>query len=251
MLVVEGKVERRAVPGEWTPVRAGDLLRADESLRTGVASRAELALDQKSRITVGGATDLTVRGISRAVHRFRLTRGRIAADYAPDAERVLRIEGASGEVAVEARAARFHIVTAGVLLAVATETGQVNLKTDQGAVDVRAGEQATARAGAAPAAPAPIAAEVLLKLASAGKEGVDPCAAVKGRVEPGTQVTVNGEPAEVDAAGRFRARPRPSGTVSITAVDPAGRSAERKLACRPDWHPVDDLQVRWRHAKGS
>jgi hypothetical protein len=63
---------------------------------------------------------------------------------------------------------------------------------------------------------------------------------------------VEGEPAEVDEAGRFAVRrPRRSGgAVRVAAVDPAGRLTERRVACRgDDWHPVSDLTVRWGHAR--
>jgi hypothetical protein len=251
VLAVQGRVERSGAPGAWAPLRAGDLLRPDESLRTGPAARAELAVGERSRITVAEATDLTVREVTRAAHRFRLTKGRITADYQPDGERVLRIEGESGQATVEAKAARFHIASAGVTLAVATETGRVNLRTAAGAVDVGAGEQASARAGAAPTAPAPIAAQVLLRLASAGRAGADPCAVVEGRVTPGTQVMVDAEAAAVDAAGRFAVRPRrrSGAALRVVAVDPSGRRAEHQVVCRDDWHPVSDLKVKWGHGK--
>jgi hypothetical protein len=251
VLAVQGRVERTGAPGAWIPLQAGDLLRPDESLRTGPAASAELSVGERSHITVAEATELTVREVTRAAHRFRLTRGRITADYQPDGERVLRVEGESGQATVEARAARFHIASAGVTLAVATETGRVNLKTSSGQVDVGAGEQASARAGAAPTTPSPIAAQVLLRLASAGRAQADPCAVVEGRVTPGTQVEIDGEAAEVDAAGRFalRTRRRSRAAVRVVAVDPSGRRAEHQVACRDEWHPVSDLEVRWGHGK--
>ena len=155
VVAVQGRVERSAVPGTWMPVREGDVLRPDESLRTGRASRADLAVDERARLTVAETTYLTVREVTRAVHRFQLVRGRLSADYDSEGERVLHIEGESGEAAVETHAARFSIVSEGVTLAVATETGRVNLGTPSGVVEVTAGEQATARPGLPPDAPGP------------------------------------------------------------------------------------------------
>jgi len=249
VLSVEGTVERSGAPGAWIPLRAGDLLRADDALRTGVASRAELAIGERSRLTVAEATDLTVREVTRVAHHFRLRRGRIAADYQPDGERVLRVEDESGQVAVEATAARFHVASVGVTLAVAAETGRVHLRTAAGDVDLRAGEQSSARPGTAPAAAAPIPPEVLLRLAGAGQDLPGACADVRGRVAPGTRVTVDGEAAEVGGDGRFALRRRRSRgpVVRVVAIDPAGRRAERELACRDAWHPVSDLELKWGH----
>ncbi len=254
VLSVQGEVERSAPEGAWTPVRQGDVLHSDEALRTSRTARADLGVGGKARLTVMEGSSLTVREVTRAVHRFRLTRGRVAADYGADGERVLRIEGEKGETAVEAQAARFSVVSAGTTLAVATETGRVNLRTAAGEVEVKAGEQAAASDGLAPSAPAPIAPEVLLRLAEAARAERDPCAAVQGKVSPGTVVTVDGEPAEVDRLGHFavRRRRREPGNIRVVAVDVAGRTAERELRClRPpeEQHSISDVKVRWGHAR--
>ena len=79
----------------------------------------------------------------------------------------------------------------------------------------------------------------------------DPCTVVRGRVGPGSTVSVDGEPAEVNAQGRFTVKPgRHAGAVIRVAVlDVAGRSAAQDVRCQEDWHPISDFSVRWGHAK--
>jgi hypothetical protein len=185
-----------------------------------------------------------------------VARGRVGVDYAGQDERRLRIEGPGG-AAAEARAARFSVVSAGGVLAVATEAGGVDLSSAAGAVHVAGGQQASAAPGAAPSPPAPIPAQVMLKVAGAlarrSAAARRACVRLEGRVAPGTEVRVDGEPVPVAADGTFDVSPprRPgAGAVRVRARDAAGRVVERAVPCRVD-EPDIDLSVEWgRGARG-
>ncbi len=246
---VEGKVEKVAVDGRWVEVAAGDRLVADDALRTDKTGRAELAIGEKSRLTVTEDTQLKVRELTRAVHQVQLTRGRLVASYDADGERVLRIEDEKGSAVAETRAARFSILSNGQALAVATETGTVNLEAAGKAVEVKAGQQAFANVGQAPSAATPIHADVLLKIARALRADPSLCAVIEGTVDPGSQLDVDRTIIPVGANGRFRAevarRPGRS-AAEVTAQDPIGHLMKKTVQCSAQARaPPVKLQMNW------
>jgi hypothetical protein len=244
VVAVQGAVERRVAGGKWERLEPGDRLRVDHSVRTGPASRAELTIGGASRITVADRTELTVREMTTAVQRLRLTRGRIGVAHPPGGGRVLRVESASGEAVAETSGARFSVMSTGVSFAVATETGSVNLAAAGGAVEVNAGEQSVAPGGAAPSAAAPIPVSVLLKVARIG--GAQETCTVRGTAGSAAVVEVEGEPVETAADGRFAAtvRRRRGAPVTVVARDVTGRATERQVRCDDDDGP-SKVRLRW------
>jgi hypothetical protein len=248
---VKGEVHVGATAGNWTRVREGDTLREHDRIRTGADGAAELSMDDKSSVLVSESTEVGVEEISRAVHRFRLVRGRVTADYAPDGRRALRIEGTRGQLAEAEREARFSVLARGETFTLATERGKVNLASAGAVVTVEAGRQASATGEKPPAAPTPIPAEVLLL--ATGKAGPGGCAEIRGTARPGSEVTVAGIPAEVDAAGRFHLKL--TGDVSQRKVavwtrDPLGRVEERQVVCASESaHRVKDIEIRGWHSR--
>ena len=155
VLSVAGSVERARGSGPWSRLVPGEHLKADESIRTGKTGRTNLRIGDKSTLAVTESTQVTIRELTRAVHRFRLERGRLAVDYKPDGERVLKIESESSGAVAETRGARFSILSTGSTIAVATETGSVNLRAAQREVEVHAGQIAAVRQGDAAPLPRP------------------------------------------------------------------------------------------------
>jgi hypothetical protein len=249
---VTGDVERTSPGGAWHQLLLGDRLHADDAVRTSRTGHAELAVGSAARLTLAEGTQLHVREVTAAVHRFKLTRGRIAARYQKDGARVLRVEGAEGDTVAEAEGADFSVLASGTSLAVATETGTVQLRSGGGQVDVASGRRAVATAGQPPSAPTPIPLELLLRVADASRvRSPELCAAVEGRTEPGSEVLVDGEPVQVAPDGRFAKRVLRQGRkvaaiVLTRAVD--GRTSEHRLPCRTfASHRITDLNVRWKN----
>src|SRR5207248_625641 len=81
----------------------------------------DLRIGDRSRLTMAESSQLTIREITQRVHRFRLERSLVKADYKLDGERVLRIESA-GSVA-DPHAARFSLVSTGTSVAIGTADG--------------------------------------------------------------------------------------------------------------------------------
>jgi hypothetical protein len=245
---VTGRVEKGSSDGRWIPVASGERLLPEDSLRTDPTGRAELTIGEKSSLAVGEGTQLKIRELSRVVHQVQLTRGRIVAHYDADGERVLRIEDEKGQAVAQTRAARFSVLANGQALAVATETGKVNLEAQGKSVEVSDGTQAVARDGEAPSAATPISAEVLLKIARAQ---ADPtlCAVVEGTVDPGAEVELEGAAIPIDANGRFHVEVarQPGRTAARLAVrDASGRRREQQVACarEPRAAPMK-LKMNW------
>src|SRR3989442_3893146 len=226
VVAVIGDVVRLSPSGGTSALAAGQRLRADDSVRTGRGGRTDLQLGARSRITVAEGTQLMVREITEKLHRFRLTRGRIAVDYQADGVRLLRIESADGGAVAETLGARFGVLSTGTAVAIATATGEVNLTSQHKTVEVRAGTQSVAAAGKPPLGAEPIPAKLLLKVADAAaapdRGGL--CAEVAGTAPAGAEVLVDAAPAAVAGDGRFRVRvpPAPDKKDAAGALPDAG-----------------------------
>jgi hypothetical protein len=247
---VTGRVERN-MPEGWADVSVGDRLRADDSLRTSRGAKTALRIGDNSRLTVTEGSQLTIRELTEQVHRFKV-RGNVFVDYKPDGQRVLRIENDDNGAVAEAREARFSVLSTGTSLAIATESGTVDLKSKDQVIHVATGEEAFARAGEAPRPSAPIPTEVLLKVANAAAAGAAFCADVEGSAPAGSEVLVDGQPVVVDEQGRFSLRvPRSAGkhVVRVETRDASGRSKTNEVPCVADPARIKDLAIRWKRSR--
>jgi FecR protein len=245
---VVGSVQRSA-GGGWASIAVGDRLRESDLVRTGRGAHTDLRIDDKSRLTIQEASQVTIRELTDRVHRFKLTRGRVAVDYKPDGKRVLRIESERGDAVAETAEARFSVLSTGTALAIATESGSVELTSENRAVLVAAGQQAIAQAGAGPTDAAAIPTDVLLKVANAAASGTSLCADIEGNAEPGAEVLVNGEPAEVDPQGRFSMRvprTRARKLVRVAMRMASGRERVEEVPCTPE---IDEMSIRWKRSR--
>jgi len=253
VVAVVGDVVRLSPNGGTSALAAGQRLRADDSVRTGRGGRTDLQLGARSRITVAEGTQLMVREITEKLHRFRLTRGRIAVDYQADGVRLLRIESADGGAVAETQGARFGVLSTGTAVAIATATGEVNLTSQHKTVEVRAGTQSFAPAGKPPSGAEPIPAKLLLKVADAAavQDRESLCAEVEGTAPASAEVLVDGAPAAVAEDGRFRVRvPAAADKKDVTVAirDAGGRETIRTVPCggTANIPPIKDIAIRWR-----
>jgi hypothetical protein len=250
VISVEGEVEKGREGGSWSKLRPGESVRVDALLRTGADGRTDLAVGQRARVSIGESTEVSIRELTDSVHRFRLTRGRMLADYDRDGERVLRVEDGSGEAVAETKSARFGVLSTGTGIAVATTSGAVDLRGRRQGVHVATGEQSFVPEGGAPLPPTPIPTSVLLKVGNALAEGSETlCAEIDGEAEPGADVRVDGVPVSLDASGRFHERVlrKPGRSSAVVAIlDPSGREKTRNVACAPPPAQIRDMAIRWR-----
>ncbi len=233
----------------WSPVAAGDKVRAQDALRTAADGRADLALGARDHLQVAENTEVAVAELSAEVHRFRLARGRLAAAYEVQGERVVRVEDAAGAAVAETRAGRFSAIAAPGAFAVSAQTGTVNLRAAGAAVQVAPGEQSVVARGLAPSPPAALPRALLLKVAAAAG-AADSCA-VEGAAAPGSELRVDGEVLPTDAFGKFRVEARRAGAeVHVMARDASGRVEEKRVRCLTATQTpsprIEEMKIRWR-----
>ena len=253
ILEAEGAVERLRA-GTWEPLGKGARLREDETLRTAAGASATIGIGDRSRLTVSDATQLTVREITAAVQRLRLSRGRLSVDHRPDGARVLVVESERGEAVARAGVAQFSVLANGAALAVVTDAGIVRFQAADRVVEVGAGQQSLSFRGKAPTAPTRVPIDLLLRVArsAGGREGG---CTIEGTVDPGAEVRVEGRAVEPAADGRFAVRlpARKGGAhgASVVTRDASGRVLERRVACAREVpeHDVSDFAVRWGQAQ--
>ncbi|MET0403678.1 MAG: FecR domain-containing protein [Cystobacter sp.] len=249
VIEVVGEVERSH--GEtWAGLRVGDLLAPDDAVRTGPGARVDLRVgDDASRLSVPERSEVRVGELTRALHTFRLERGRLDVDYRRDEERVLRVSSQGGTVA-ETREARFSLLRRGSLVAVVTRGGVVDLSSAGTTIQVGEGQQALTRDGAKPEGAQPIPLDVLLKVARTPTRDTL-CLSLSGKVRVGTEVWVEDAPVEVSEAGDFRADvPQATGRsrVKVLAREVGGTTREVSLACRfgPEGGSTQTKSVKFR-----
>ena len=249
---VEGEVERGHDGGGWSAVQPGQTVHADDLLRTGAHGHTDLAIGQRSRVTIGESSEVSIRELTDMVHRFRLTRGRMAAEYDREGERVLRVEDGAGDAVAETKAARFSVLSTGTGIAVATASGGVDLSARRRTVHLAAGEQSFASHGAAPTAPVPIPTSVLLKVANAvAGASATICAEIDGTATPTSEVTIDGVSAELTRDGHFHQNvPRVRGKRSVLVAirDASGHEKTHVVPCSPAPAAIDDMAIRWKEA---
>lgn len=246
VVAADRDVERTA-PGGWTPARSGDVLRAADAIRTGTGATAEVALGRGALLTVAERSELSVQELTEAAQRVRLHRGRVGVEVSADGARVLRVEDASGAVAATMTAGRFGVVAAGTSLAVAASEGLARVESAGAAVEVPPGTQTVAWRGAAPLAPRPIPRELVLRVARQ-LERRRARACVVLQVDLASEVTVDGEPAEVHPDGTVIVLLPPDRRrhgAQVVVRHASGAVERRTLPCWEDEGEVSDLEVRW------
>jgi len=127
------------------------------------------------------------------------------------------------------------------------------LRAAQREVEVREGQTAAVRQGNAPSDPEPISAvpiPLLLKVAAAiPSENEELCTRVAGTAQSGSEVLVDGVPADVDREGRFSMtvprKPADKTEVLVAMRDAAGREQSRTLPCDALDPRIRRVGMRW------
>ncbi len=249
---VTGPVEHRIKDRAWIAARVGDVLSQQHSLRTGGESSAILSVGDRSRLTISPKTKVSVREINKKIHTFRLDHGRLSVDYKKDGHRRIRVESNTGATA-EAMEGKFTVMRTRTAMAVATETGSVDLQAAGRKVQLKAGEQSVVLDDQPPTGPMAIPKSVLIKIAGLTEAPIEVrgnSAIVKGSTQPGNRVTIRGRQVRVDRKGLFRqkvALKQGLNRIQIVFEAPAGRRRTRVVeyyALPPDGL-IEDIKLRW------
>jgi len=248
---VKGGATRQAEEGEWVQLEPGQLLGVDEAVKTEPESQVTLKVGEQSSVEVAENAEVRVKEVSDSVQRLGLVKGRISADYQEDGSRVLRIENEDGSAVAEVRKGAFSIANTGATVAVATETGSVDLSAGGEKVTVAAGEQSVVARGDAPTRPNAIPVDVLLKVVDPGcRVQRERTIVISGRTSPGSSVRINEVEAKVGVKGDFRVRvPLIIGKNRIVVVteDVLGRSKRRLFPCVTvdPGAPIKKIDINW------
>ncbi|HUT77475.1 MAG TPA: FecR family protein [Polyangia bacterium] len=236
---------------EWAEIVPGDVLGADDAVRTGEDASVTLGLGTASTVDLGGAAQVRVREVSDSVQRLGLIRGRISVKYEEDGARVLRVENEDGSAVAEARKGAFTVLGSGGTVAVATETGSVDLTAAGRRVTVEAGQQSVAVAGGKPSGPAAIPIDLLLKVTDPGcRVQREAFIVIRGRTAPGSLVRINDTPGAVDAEGRFAVRITLAvgrNIIVVATEDVLGRVKRRTFPCVTvdPGAAIDKIDIQW------
>jgi hypothetical protein len=255
VLEVQGAASKLAEEGSWVRIEPGEVLAVDEAVKTEPESQVTLKVGDQSTVELAENAEVRVREVSDSVQRLGLVKGRVSADYQEDGSRVLRIENEDGSAVAEVRKGAFSIANTGATVAVATETGSVDLSAGGERVTVAAGEQSVVARGDAPSRPKAIPVDVLLKVVDPGcRVQRERTIVIVGRTSPGSSVRINEVEAKVDVDGSFRARiPLIIGKNRIVVVteDVLGRNKRRLFPCVTvdPGAPIKKIDIKWGKTK--
>jgi hypothetical protein len=234
-----GRVEAQR-GGKWVPVVTGDVLSEEDLVRTG-SGRAVLRLGSATEVELRERVELRLDSISRAGASLALRRGKVVARV--ETGRSVAITAAETRTENEGSARSRFVVLMDERgrVAVATTEGAARFEAAGKAVRVGAGTATHAEPGQPPAAPEVIGEEVFLSVVWPTGDGQEDKAPVSGKVDPGSEVRVNGAAADVDRAGRFTAAiPVRDGSnaIEVEVEDLAGRTRQerrdvRRIPTRP------------------
>jgi len=252
---VKGSATRLAEEGEWVQLQPGQMLAVDEAVKTEPESQVTLKVGEQSTVELAENAEVRVREVSDSIQRLGLVKGRVSADYQEDGSRVLRIENEDGSAVAEVRKGAFSVANTGATVAVATETGSVDLSAGGEKVTVAAGEQSVVAKGEAPTRPKAIPVDVLLKVVDPGcRVQREKTIVINGRTSPGSSVKINDVEAKVEVDGSFRARvPLIAGRNRIVVIteDVLGRTKRRLFPCVTvdPGAPIKEIDIKWGTSK--
>jgi hypothetical protein len=248
---VRGTPERTRAREPSAPLHAGDVLDADDVIRTGESGGVSLVVGDVADVELASHTEVTVGQIADRVSKLQLGDGHLSAVVHGRKRTGLRVEVRGGDAAAESQDGAFAVLSHDGQVTLATTAGRARLSAHQRVVEVEAGYQATARRDAAPAAPTAIPPSLFIKLAplhalvQREKQVV-----VSGRTTPGTVLTINGARAVASESGEFhQSIPLHEGKnlLRVESEDVVGRHQSQSLpAITVDSHaPVVRTTVKW------
>ena len=231
---LSGAVEvKRSGSEEWVTLSIGDAVRAGDQVRTTGEGEVELSLDA-ARIRVREDSELVLTVLTPREVRATVT-GAAEAEL-PEGERELTL--GIGAAVARTTAGTLAVRVDGDAATASAVEGQGSLTVGDQTLELRKGEFTAVRGQAARPAPLPKTVSLAVdwpRRAETNKAEL----ALKGRASAHARVVVAGRRVPVTPDGAFEARValrRGKQTVTVVAVDPAGRRAvsSKQLILDPD-----------------
>jgi hypothetical protein len=214
-----------------------------DAVVTGEGGRVELAAGAAYRVALEDEGRFDVEEISAQLSRFRLQSGLVSATVQGDGGRAVEISAARDAVA-RTRDGDLSVARSGEVVAVGVARGAAEFRSGSRTVVVRSGEESHARDGAAPSAPAPIPASLLLKVRWPEEHVSNRRRLlVTGTTAPGAIVSLAGERVAIAPDGTFQQvlyLHEGAQRITVRARDVGGRRAEvESPTLRVDTHAPD------------
>lgn len=203
---VTGSVQiRRGADGGWEDAKPGDVLLPSDGVRTSDGSYAVLVGEETWEVKMEPGTEVGIGELKDTISQLLLQSGMARATVKGGGRHTFEVRAANSDAVARTDGGVFTIANNGKgTVAVGTESGEVAFAGGGRVVIVRAGQQSIVKPGQGPTEPVTIPSSLLLKVALPTRTTINtPTLKVKGDVEPGSMVEVQGKIVTVDERGHF------------------------------------------------
>jgi len=203
---VTGSVQiRRGADGGWEDAKPGDALLPSDGVRTSDGSYAVLVGEETWEVKMEPGTEVGIGELKDTISQLLLQSGMARATVKGGGRHTFEVRAANSDAVARTDGGVFTIANNGKgTVAVGTESGEVAFAGGGRVVIVRAGQQSIVKPGQGPSEPVTIPSSLLLKVALPTRTTINtPTLKVKGDVEPGSMVEVQGKIVTVDERGHF------------------------------------------------
>ncbi|PZR17589.1 MAG: hypothetical protein DI536_04550 [Archangium gephyra] len=203
---ITGTVQiRSGASGQWREAKLGDVLHPSDGVRTSDGSYAVLVGEETWQVKMEPGTEVGIGELKESITKLLLESGMARATVKGGGRHVFEVRAANSDAVARTDGGVFTIASNGQgTVAVGSESGEVAFAGGGRVVIVRAGQQSIVKPGQAPTEPVTVPKSLLLKVALPARQTVNtPKLTLKGTVDPGALVEVQGRIVRVDAQGRF------------------------------------------------
>lgn len=203
---VNGSVQlRHGQDGGWEDAKQGDVLLPSDGVRTGDGSYAVLVGEDTWEVKMEPGTEVGIGELKASITRLLLESGMAKATVKGQGRHTFEVRASGSDATASTDGGVFTIASNGKgTVAVGTESGEVAFSGAGRVVIVRAGQQSILQPGQSPTEPMTIPSSLLLKISLPARATVNTRKlTLKGQVQPGAVVEVQGRIITVDGAGNF------------------------------------------------
>lgn len=203
---LSGSVQiRHGLDGGWVDARQGDALLPSDGVRTTDGSYAVLVGGETWEVKMEPGTEVGIGELKESITRLLLESGMAKATVKGQGRHTFEVRATGSDAMASTDGGAFTIASNGKgTVAVGTESGEVAFSGAGRVVIVRAGQQSIVKPGQAPSAPITIPSSLLLKVALPSRATINtPKLTLKGDVQAGSMVEVQGRIITVDENGHF------------------------------------------------
>lgn len=206
---ITGTVQlRKGAGGQWQDAKTGDVLEPNDGVRTSDGSYAVLVGGETWQVKMEPGTEVGIGELRESITRLLLENGMARASVKGGGRHVFEVRASNSDAVATTDGGVFTIANNGQgTVALGAESGEVAFAGGGRVVIVRAGQQSIVKPGQPVSDPVTIPSSLLLKVAlpppntTVNKQKLT----LKGNVEPGASLEVQGRIVRVDASGKFEA----------------------------------------------